>query len=131
MQPPLVPDTLDSRRQVSVIIPARNEAESIASVIHAVQGSAPSGVRLEIIVVDDGSSDNTAAVARAAGGQTLELGHSSDGGNPARARNRGAAIAEGDPLVFLDADCTPSVRWLPELLAAHDAGKQVVGGSLD
>jgi glycosyltransferase involved in cell wall biosynthesis len=116
---------------VSVVIPARNEATSIASVIQAVQASAPSGVGLEIIVVDDGSTDDTPAVARAAGARTLELVPNADGGNPARARNRGAAIAHGDPIVFLDADCTPSPGWLAELLSAHDAGKQVVGGSLD
>ena len=132
MRPPLTPDLPNSaQRQVSVVIPARNEAASIASVIRAVQASAPGGLGLEIIVVDDGSSDETAAVARAAGARTLELGPNADGGNPARARNRGAAIAQGDPVVFLDADCTPSAGWLPELLAAHDAGKQVVGGSLD
>jgi glycosyltransferase involved in cell wall biosynthesis len=132
MRPPLTPDLPDSgQRQVSVVIPARNEATSIASVIRAVQASAPSGLGLEIIVVDDGSSDETAAVAQGAGARTLELGPSADGGNPARARNRGAAVANGDPVVFLDADCTPSAGWLPALLAAHEAGKQVVGGSLD
>lgn len=118
-------------RQVTVVIPARNEAGSIASVVHAVQASAPKGLVLEIIVVDDGSGDDTVAVAAAAGARVVELEPDSDGGNPARARNRGAAIARGDPIVFLDADCTPAADWLPLLLAAHDAGKQVVGGSLD
>lgn len=118
-------------RLVSVVIPARNEARSIASVIHAVQASRPAGLGVEIIVVDDGSTDDTVGVARAAGARTLELGPNSDGGNPARARNRGAAIAQGDPIVFLDADCTPAAGWLARLLAAHEAGRQVVGGSLD
>ena len=118
-------------RLVSVVIPARNEARSIASVIHAVQASRPAGLALEIIVVDDGSTDDTVGVARAAGVRILELGPNPDGGNPARARNRGAAIAQGDPIVFLDADCTPAAGWLARLLAAHDAGRQIVGGSLD
>ena len=118
-------------RLVSVVIPARNEARSIASVIHAVQASRPAGLALEIIVVDDGSTDDTVGVARAAGVRILELGPNPDGGNPARARNRGAAIAQGDPIVFLDADCTPAAGWLARLLAAHEAGRQVVGGSLD
>jgi glycosyltransferase involved in cell wall biosynthesis len=118
-------------RLVSIIIPARNEARSIAAVITAVQGARPAGTGVEIIVVDDGSTDDTVGVARAAGARILELGPNSDGGNPARARNRGAAIAQGDPIVFLDADCLPAAGWLARLLAAHDSGQQIVGGSLD
>ena len=116
---------------VSVVIPARNEARSIAAVIRAVQAQHITGLDLDIIVVDDGSTDDTPAVARAAGARVLELGSSSGGGNPARARNRGASMATGDPIVFLDADCTPVAGWLDRLLAAHESGRHVVGGSLD
>ena len=77
---------------------------------------------LEIIVVDDGSSDGTADRARAAGAQALVLESGSEGGNPARARNLGAAAAKGDPIVFLDADCIPASGWLARLLVAHDGG---------
>jgi glycosyltransferase involved in cell wall biosynthesis len=118
-------------RQVSVVIPARNEAGSITEVIRAVQAQAGSDFTLDVVVVDDGSQDDTAQVARGAGARVLELGSSSEGGNPARARNRGAAVALGDPIVFLDADCTPASNWLARLLAAHDAGAAVVGGALD
>jgi GT2 family glycosyltransferase len=61
----------------------------------------------------------------------VELGSRGGGGNPAAARNRGASVAVGDPLVFLDADCLPADGWLTRLLAGHDAGATVVGGSLD
>jgi glycosyltransferase involved in cell wall biosynthesis len=115
---------------VSVIIPARNEARTIATVIRAVQAQS-AGVGVEIILVDDGSEDDTAEVARAAGAAVLELGSRPEGGNPARARNLGARIAGGDPIVFLDADCTPEPGWLDRLLAAHDRGAAVVGGALD
>ena len=118
-------------RTVSVIIPARNEAHFIASVIQAVQAQATRDLALDILVVDDGSSDGTPAVARAAGARVVELESSEQGGNPARARNRGAAESVGDPLIFLDADCTPEPSWLAGLLAAHDAGAAVVGGALD
>lgn len=117
-------------RLVSVVIPARNEARTIGSLITAVQAQRHDGVDLEVIVVDDGSTDETAAVARQAGARMLALG-AGEGGNPAIARNRGARLAQGDPIVFLDADCTPAHGWLAFLLAAHDSGAAVVGGSLD
>jgi glycosyltransferase involved in cell wall biosynthesis len=116
---------------VSVVIAARNEAGGIAGVVHAVQAQAHAGYDLEIIVVDDGSTDATAAVAHEAGAQVLSLDSRLDGGNPARARNLGAASAKGDPIVFLDADCVPEDGWLAKLLAAHERGAAVVGGALD
>jgi glycosyltransferase involved in cell wall biosynthesis len=115
----------------TVIIPARNEGGTIAELIHAVRGQAPPGWRVEVVLVDDGSTDGTAAVARAAGARVLELGSPPGGGNPAAARNRGALAATGDPLVFLDADCRPASGWLARLLAGHAAGAAVVGGALD
>ena len=118
-------------RLVSVIIPARNEARGIAEVIHTVQAQSRGEWDLEIIVVDDGSDDDTGAVARAAGARVLALESGVQGGNPAKARNLGAAMAKGDPIVFLDADCTPDPGWLARLLAAHNAGAAVVGGALD
>ncbi|HEX6616153.1 MAG TPA: glycosyltransferase [Gemmatimonadales bacterium] len=121
----------DAERTASVIIPARDAAGSIAPLITAVRRQQPTGWSVEIVVVDDGSSDGTADAARAAGATVVELGARSGGGNPAAARNRGAMAAQGDPLVFLDADCMPADDWLARLLAGHDAGAAVVGGALD
>jgi glycosyltransferase involved in cell wall biosynthesis len=132
MRLPAEPEpSIPGPRAVSIVIPARNEARAIAAVIHAVQAQNHGSLALEIIVVDDGSDDDTAAVARAAGALVLELEAKREGGNPARARNCGAAMATGDPIIFLDADCTPAAGWLTRLLAAHDAGAAVVGGALD
>lgn len=114
---------------VSVIVPARDEAATLGAVLEAVRADVPAGTGLELIVVDDGSRDDTGAVAAAAGARVIR--RDADGGNPAAARNLGAGAATGDPLVFLDADCTPAPGWLPALLAAHAAGADVVGGSLD
>ncbi len=115
--------------RISIVIPARNEATFIPRVVRAVLGQRPPEAELDVIVVDDGSTDATAQAARAAGARVLELGRA--GGNPAAARNRGAAAATGDPLVFLDADCIPADGWLAAILAAHDRGATVVGGALD
>jgi glycosyltransferase involved in cell wall biosynthesis len=124
-----LPDKVAEPRRVSVVIPARNEAIFIPRVIQAVLAQRPAGVDLEVIVVDDGSTDGTAEAARAAGASAVV--HAGAGGNPAAARNRGAAVATGDPLVFLDADCIPAQGWLAAILAAHERGATVVGGALD
>jgi len=116
---------------VSVIVPARDEAARIGLLVEAVLAEGhEAGVAVEVLVVDDGSRDATAEAARRAGARVLLQGERPDGGNPAAARNAAAAAALGDPLVFLDADCTPEPGWLAALLAAHGAGHPVVGGSL-
>ncbi|HEY9506544.1 MAG TPA: glycosyltransferase family A protein, partial [Gemmatimonadales bacterium] len=97
---------------VSVVIPARNEAGRIGALVVAVLAQDPRGRRIEVIVVDDGSTDGTVAEARAAGARVLEMEPGEVTGNPAVGRNRGAALAGGDPIVFLDADCTPAADWL-------------------
>jgi glycosyltransferase involved in cell wall biosynthesis len=121
----------ETERTVSVVIPARNESGTIGRLVHAVRRQPPAGWAAEVVVVDDGSTDGTAAAARAAGASVIELGPRPAGGNPAMARNRGALAATGDPLVFLDADCLPADEWLARLLAGHAAGAEVVGGALD
>lgn len=118
-------------RRVSVVIPARDEARTIGRTLDAVFAQEAPGVELEVLVVDDGSRDGTVAMASGAGARVLGPGPEDRGGSPGAARNRGAAAATGDPVVFLDADCAPAPGWLEALLAAHDSGELVVGGALD
>jgi glycosyltransferase involved in cell wall biosynthesis len=129
--PPADPSKGPPARTASVIIPARNEDATIGRLVRAVLAQAPAGWAVEVVLVDDGSTDDTVAVAREAGARVVELGPRATGGNPAVARNRGARAASGDPLVFLDADCLPADGWLTRLLAAHESGAEVVGGALD
>jgi glycosyltransferase involved in cell wall biosynthesis len=121
---------MDEAQRVSVIIPARNSEALIAHAIEAVRNQRCPGVDVEIIVVDDGSVDNTSAVAQAAGARTITIDPAETEGNPAAARNRGAALATGDPIIFIDDDCTPAEGWLEALLNAHARGATCVGGSL-
>ena len=116
---------------ISVIIPARNEESHIDKVVRSVIRQCPDKLKLEVIVADDGSTDATVEIARSAGACVLQVSKRGAEGNPARARNQGAAIASGDPLIFLDADCIPGDGWLQSLLGAHANGATVVGGSLD
>ncbi len=115
--------------KASVIVPAHNEASCIARTVRAIVDQRASSCDVEVIVVDDGSTDDTVQLAREAGALVIELGGS--GGNPAVARNRGAANSNGDPLIFLDADCEVAEGWLDAYLDAHKAGETTVSGSLD
>jgi glycosyltransferase involved in cell wall biosynthesis len=91
----------------SVVIPARDAEHSLGSVLQALAGQVPAP--LEVIVVDDGSTDATAAIARGNGARVIEPpgARSSAGG----ARNAGWEVAGGDVVVFLDADAVPSADW--------------------
>ncbi len=117
-------------RRVSVIIPARDAQSLIGRTVGAVQAQSNVDIEIEVIVVDDGSRDDTSGVARALGARVISLPPDRTDGNPAAARNLGAARATGDPLIFLDADCTPADGWLDSLLKAHSGGAVCVGGSL-
>ena len=113
---------------VSIIIPARDEAARVGEVVRAVLAQGIQDRSCEVVVVDDASTDGTAELAERAGARVLRLA-AGQGGNPAAARNRGAAAARGDVLVFLDCDCVPQPGWLTELLAGLDRCP-IVGGSL-
>lgn len=114
---------------VSVIIPARNEAQGIGELVRVVAEQSVHDRAIEVIVVDDASTDDTGEKAASAGARSIRLGKGR--GNPAMARNVGVAAARGDILVFLDADCRPAPDWLATLLAGHASGADVVGGALD
>ena len=93
-------------RLVSVCIPSRNEAATVAGVVHAVIGphlaeAGGSGLVDEVLVVDDASSDDTAAVAEAAGARVVRLAGS---GGKGEAMAAGVEASVGDVVVFLDAD---------------------------
>ena len=89
------------RPSVSVIIPAFNGQEYLAEALASV--AAQSHPDLEIIVVDDGSTDRTAEIAQTFDDRRVRYVYASRSG-AALARNRGVGLARGELLAFLDAD---------------------------
>ena len=113
--------------RVSVIVPARNAAMTLAVVLPAARAALPPGA--ELLVVDDGSTDDTGAVAAGRGARVLRDGQAR---GPAAARNRGAREATGEILVFLDADCRPHEDAVALLLGAlEDPEVAAAFGSYD
>jgi glycosyltransferase involved in cell wall biosynthesis len=110
----------------AVVIPAHDAAATIAATLEALARQ-DVGEPFEIVVVDDHSADETAAVAAEYGGRVLALG---DQGGPAAARNAGAAATTAPVLAFTDADCEPAPGWLREGLAALAAGADLVTGPI-
>lgn len=125
--------TAEARSSVlSVIIPAWNEEEGITATMERVLATraalAAVGVEdLEVIVVDDGSSDQTAPIVEACEGARL-VRHKDNRGYGA-ALKTGFSVARGDLLAFLDADGTYPPECFPDLCREALQGADLVVGS--
>jgi glycosyltransferase involved in cell wall biosynthesis len=105
--------------RVSVVVPAFDEGAVIGDCLDSLLAqTCPS---MEIVVADDGSRDDTVAVARRRGVPVLCLSH----GGPARAKNAGARWARGDVVVFVDADLRLAPDCVERLAAPILAGVEV------
>lgn len=122
MKPAAVP-------RISVVVPAFNESGLIDSCLQSIDAAfagagVPAGAR-EVIVVDNASSDDTGARAKAEGARVVH--------EPvrqiARARNTGAESARGEWLVFIDADSWPDKALIGEMLRAMEDAHIVGGGA--
>jgi len=114
--------------KISIVIPAYNEEQLIGETLLQVKAALASFSRLgwgsEIIVCDNNSTDRTAVLARAAGaGVVFEPVN-----QIARSRNRGAAEAAGDWLIFIDADSHPSPELFADVADQIEAGRCLAGG---
>jgi glycosyltransferase involved in cell wall biosynthesis len=109
---------------ISVVIPARDAEATIGATLAAL-AEQELEVAYEVIVVDSGSTDETAAIARAAGVVTDVL--SNPRGEPAGSRNLGVARATAPKIAFTDADCVPEHGWLAAGLRALEHADVVQG----
>ena len=110
--------------RASVIVPARDAEDTLGRTLRALARQQLDG-GYEVIVVDDGSTDRTAEVARAAPGPVTVLQQAAEG--PGQARNRGVAASGGQVLAFCDADVFPTPGWLAAGLAAVEHAELVQG----
>ncbi len=112
--------------RVSVVIAAHDEAATIADVVRAATAAIGDEVEHEVIVVDDGSTDDTARLAEDAGARVIRVWP--NGGKGAALRT-GIAESGGDWLVFIDADGQDDPAEIPQLLEHAWGDTVLVNGS--
>ena len=113
-----------SASRVLVVIPAWNERESVAAVVADILRMVP---RADVLVVDDGSADDTSEVAAAAGALVCRLPFNLGVGGAMRAGYRYALRQGYDVVVQVDADGQHDARYVPALLEALAGADVVVG----
>ncbi|HEX6996740.1 MAG TPA: glycosyltransferase family 2 protein [Gammaproteobacteria bacterium] len=116
-------DSQHLTRSLSIIIPARNEAQSLRTLLPALRQLLPEA---EIIVVNDGSSDSTSAVCREC--SVNEIKHQYGIGNGAAVKT-GVRAATGDLLLLMDGDGQHDPRDIPRLLQKLAEGYDMVVGA--
>ena len=100
---------------VTVVVPVYNSRDTVVGAVRSALGQVPPPA--EVLVVDDGSTDGSAAAVRAAfAAESSVRVLQQENAGPSRARNRGIAEASQPLLAFLDADD----EWLPDKLALQD-----------
>lgn len=109
--------------RITVVLPAKNEAEGLQRTLPALRQTLPDA---EVVVVDDGSTDATAAVAAEHGARVLTSPYSMGNG---AAIKRGARAASGEVIVFMDADGQHDPTLIPALLAKLAEGYDMVVGA--
>lgn len=115
----------NSVKNVSIVIPAFNEGLAVREgIIELREALAATDIEAEIIVVDDGSKDNTAREAKAAGARVIQ--HRSNRGYGASLKT-GILAANYDVICITDADGTYPAKYLPEMLKELEHADMVVG----
>ena len=119
-----------ARPSISIVIPVLDRAEELGRCLASIALVDYPKDKLQVIVVDDGSRDDSAQVARSCGALVVSSGGTRRG--PAAARNVGAGQATGELLAFIDSDCSASVDWLAELVPLFGDDKiAAVGGMVE
>lgn len=118
---------------ISVIMPTRNRAPILPAAVTALDAAAK-GHDVEIIIIDNGSSDGTAAMVASLATSNAAVVYATEPvAGVCRAKNRGIRLARGDILVFTDDDCRVAPDYFAVLAAhyRHQSGPVVVGGRVE
>lgn len=110
------------KKKVSIIVPTFNSARTIGECVDALLKQNYPADKYEIIIVDDGSNDNTAEILKSFNIRY----HRQDNKGPATARNKGVEMAEGEIVAFTDADCIPDSNWISEIVLPLES-PEIVG----
>jgi cellulose synthase/poly-beta-1,6-N-acetylglucosamine synthase-like glycosyltransferase len=97
---------------ISVAIPAYNSEKTIGQCLKALAEQSYPADSYEVIVVDDGSTDSTPAIAQSFATRYIRQ----ENQGPAAARNNAARQAKGDIILFTDSDCVPDANWIREMV---------------
>jgi glycosyltransferase involved in cell wall biosynthesis len=115
--------------RISIVVPAFNEEAGLGAALGSIRSAMRSfdrrGWPAELIVCDNNSTDGTAAIAREAGAKVVFEPINQIG----RARNTGAAHANGDWLIFVDADSHPGAALFDDVAKEIEGGRCLAGGS--
>ena len=111
-------------KRVLIIMPAWNEADSIGDVVREIRGELPG---TDVLVVDDGSADDTSEVARQAGAIVARLPYNLGVGGAMRLGYRYARSGGYDAAVQVDADGQHDPRYVPKLIDGLDDASLVIG----
>ncbi len=115
---------MNGNRRVLIIVPAWNEAASIGEVVGEIRGELPG---VDVLVVDDGSVDDTSQIAREAGAIVARLPFNLGVGGAMRLGYRYAKSAGYDVAVQIDADGQHDPRYVPKLIDGLQDASLVIG----
>jgi len=118
-----MPTSNISNKNISVIIPAKNEALSIGALLKKLQQTMQN---VEIIVINDGSTDETARIVKESG--AILISHPYSMGNGAAIKT-GARVSNGDIIITMDSDGQHDPEVIPKLLKKMDEGFEMVVGA--
>lgn len=124
--PDFIPTAISNSTRVSVIIPARNEEESIGSLLKTLDDQTYPKNLFEIIVVDDHSQDKTASiVSQYTDIKLISLKDDNINSYKKKAIETGITAARGQLIITTDADCVPKKEWLQSLVSFYEEKNSV------